>query len=434
MVRRYPLGAEDAHDRGHGMSAPTTDAPHVRPPTASTGLRRLYRGETAIDFHGRRRIGLILSLVLLVLTVGSLLTRGLELGIDFEGGVSWDVPGSEITIADAERVLADNGLDPAGARIQRRASDSGEFLKIQVGVQSSELLVNVQEALAAEAGVDRDDVSVNAVSASWGREITDQAVRALLFFTLAVAVFISVRYEWRMAIAALVAMVHDVVIAVGIYSLLGFVVTPATVIAFLTILGYSLYDTIVIFDRVRENEAKFEGRKPPYADVVNTTLNQVLMRTLNTTVSSMIPVMSILVIGAGLLGATALADFAIALLVGMFVGGYSSLFVAAPLLAVMKNTDDRWRGDDSLRSRGEDLRDLVTGGAPTGHRSRTAGNDVSAQLVDADVGAGAGSGSGRRAAETGSRDRAGDTVRTPGSDRPEKLLSHPPRPRKKKRR
>jgi preprotein translocase subunit SecF len=392
----------------------TPDGPPRRPPTAASGWSRLYRGETAIDFHGRRRIGLILSAVLLVLTIGSLTTRGLDLGIDFEGGVSWDVPGSEISIADAEQVLADNGLDPAGARIQRRTSDSGEFLKIQVGVQDPEVLVTLQDAFAAEAGVERDDVSVNAVSASWGREITNQAVRALLFFTIAVALFITIRYEWRMAVAALVAMVHDVVIAVGIYSLMGFVVTPATVIAFLTILGYSLYDTIVIFDRVRENEAKFESRKPPYADVVNTTLNQVLMRTLNTTASSMIPVLSILIVGAGLLGATALAEFAIALLVGMLVGGYSSLFVAAPLLAVMKNTDDRWKGDDSLRARGDDLRELVTGGAPAGRRSRTAvltGPEVVPVTAAAPT-----------------------ATRTPGSDRPEKLLSHPPRPRKKKRR
>lgn len=406
------------------MTAATTererdedDAPRgPRPATATSTLSRLYRGETAVDFHGRRRTAALVSLVLLVLTVGSLLTRGLDLGIDFEGGVSWDVPGTELTIADAESVLADNGLDPAGARIQRRASDSGEFLKIQVGVQSSELLVQVQEALAAEAGVERDDVSVNAVSASWGGEITNQAIRALLFFMLAVAVFISIRYEWRMAIAALVAMVHDVVIAVGIYSLAGFVVTPATVIAFLTILGYSLYDTIVIFDRVRENEAKFEGRKPPYGDVVNTTLNQVLMRTVNTTVSSMIPVLSILVVGAGLLGATALAEFAIALLVGMFVGGYSSLFVAAPLLALMKGTDERWKGDDSTRARGDDLRDLVTGGTPTGRRSRRAG-DPEPEVEP-----------------LSSSSTSSGPQRTPGSDRPEKLLSHPPRPRKKKRR
>lgn len=377
-------------------------------PTAPTGTGRLYRGQTAIDFHGRRRIGIWLSLVLLVLGIGSLGLRGLELGIDFEGGVSWDVPASDFTISDAEDILTDNGLDPAAARIQERASDSNEFVKVQIGVQDDDVTVALQEDFAAAADIDPDDVSVNVVSASWGREITDNAIRALVFFTAAVALFISVRYEWRMAVAAIAAMVHDVVIAVGLYSLLGFVVTPATVIAFLTILGYSLYDTIVIFDRVRENEARFESRKPPYADVVNTTLNQVLMRTLNTSVSSMIPVLSILIVGAGLLGAAVLGEFAIALLVGMLVGAYSSLFVAAPLLAALKNTDDRWRGDDSLRSRGEQLRDLVVGGAPSGRRARVA--------------------------DGAAADRSPAPPRDPADERPEKLLSHPPRPRKKKRR
>ncbi|QRN79391.1 MAG: protein translocase subunit SecF [Nocardiopsis sp. BM-2018] len=394
-------------------------------PLAPTAIGRLYRGQTSIDFHGRRRIGAWISLVLLVLGLGSLVVRGLDLGIDFEGGVSWDVPGSEFTIADAERVLSDNGLDPAGARIQQRASDSGEFIKVQVGVQDAAVLAQIQSAFAAEAGVGVDDVSVNAVSASWGREITDKAIRALLIFTAAVAVFISIRYEWRMAIAAIAAMVHDVVIAVGIYSLLGFVVTPATVVAFLTILGYSLYDTIVIFDRIRENETRFEGRKPPYADVVNTTLNQVLMRTVNTSLSSMVPVLSILVIGAGLLGASTLAEFAIALTVGMLVGAYSSLFVAAPLLGVLKQTDDRWRSDDSMRARGPALRELVTGGAPPGRRTRQAAAKayIDEHTDDDDATTGATSRSDSRSA---SRSSAGGRV----PPRP----SAPPRPRKKKKR
>jgi preprotein translocase subunit SecF len=394
---------------------------------ASSGARRLYNGQTAIDFVGRRKIGFILSAVLLVLTVFSLSVRGLDLGIDFEGGISWDVPGNELSIADAEAVLSENGLDPAGARIQRRSSDSGDFIKIQVAEQTPEVQASLQVAFAEAAGVEFDDVSVNVVSSSWGREITDQAVRALLIFTLVVALVISVRYEWRMALAAIVAMVHDVVIAVGIYSLLGFLVTPATVIAFLTILGYSLYDTIVIFDRVRENEARFEARRAPYADVLNTTMNQVLMRTINTSVSSMIPVLSILVIGAGVLGATTLAEFAIALLVGMAVGAYSSLYVAAPLLGMMKGSDERWRGTSADRAVNEELRELVMGGAPTSVRSRTVAAESS-----------------------GERARSADPVADPprnrpdgtrpdasggaNEDRPAPKLSHPPRPRKKKRR
>lgn len=378
--------------------------------TALTGRGRLYRGQTAIDFVGRRKIGFIISAVLLVLTVLSLSTRGLDLGIDFEGGVSWDVPAADFSISEAEAVLSDNGVDPAGARIQRRSSDSGEFVKIQVGVQDEATLVQLQGALAQAAGVDVNDVSVNAVSSSWGREITEKAVRALVIFTVLVSILIAIRYEWRMAVAAITAMIHDVVIAVGIYSLLGFVVTPATVIAFLTILGYSLYDTIVIFDRVRENEARFEARHPPFADVVNTTMNQVLMRTINTSISSMVPVLSILIVGAGIMGAAALSEFAVALLVGMIAGAYSSIFVATPLLAMMKGSDERWRGSAADRATGDRLRELVVGGSPTGRRAKPA---VPAEAEPVLVGTGA---------------------VAPGSVPAAKALTHPPRPRKKKRR
>jgi len=338
---------------------------------ATTGLRRLYAGQSSVDFVGRRKLGFIISGVLILLSLLSFLGRGLDLGIDFQGGISWDVPGSELTIVEAEAVLDANGVDPASARIQRRSSDSGDFIKIQVAFQPDQIQSTIQLAMAEAAGVGFDDVSVNVVSSSWGSEITNKAIQALLIFTAVVAVVISIRYEWRMALAAIAAMVHDVVISVGIYSMLGFVVTPATVIAFLTILGYSLYDTIVIFDRVRENEARFEALKVPYADVVNTTVNQVVVRTLNTSLSSMLPVLSILIVGAGIMGATSLSEFAIALLVGMVTGTYSSIFVAAPLLAAMKGSDERWKGGNEDRLLGEDLRIAVMGGTPSSVRSRS---------------------------------------------------------------
>jgi preprotein translocase subunit SecF len=369
--RSRPSGRDQAFDREErGESKVGRIAPENRV-IATSRLGRLYAGQSSADFVGRRRIGFIISGVLLLLSLLSFLGRGLDLGIDFQGGISWDVPGSELTIAEAEAVLDANGVDPASARIQRRSSDSGEFIKIQVAFQADQIQTTIQQAMADAAGVTFDDVSVNVVSSSWGREITDKALRALLIFTAVVAVVISIRYEWRMALAAIAAMVHDVVISVGIYSMLGFVVTPATVIAFLTILGYSLYDTIVIFDRVRENEARFEALKVPYADVVNTTMNQVVVRTLNTSVSSMLPVLSILIVGAGIMGASSLSEFAIALLVGMATGTYSSIFIAAPLLAAMKDSDERWKGGAEDRLLGEDLRLAVMGGTPASVRSRS---------------------------------------------------------------
>jgi preprotein translocase subunit SecF len=398
-------------------TAPNDPGVRQRIGVASTRRGRLYRGQTSLDFYGRRHIGFIISGVLLVLTVVSLFTRELNLGIDFEGGIVWDVPADSFSIDDAEAILSENDLDPSEAQIQERGSDSGDLIKIQVADQPAEIRDELRTAFAEAAAVDIDEVSVNAVSSTWGREITDKAVRALVIFLIVVAVFISIRFEWRVALASIIAMLHDVAISVGIYSLFGFVVTPETVIAFLTILGYSLYDSIVVFDRVRENEARYAAHKAPYADVINVSMNQVLMRSLNTSISAVVPVLALLFIGAGFLGAETLSEFAIALLVGMIAGAYSSIFIAVPLLAILKQRDPKWPTSGSERALGITLRDLVVGGSPgAAKRPRTAEPGVAA----------------RSAAPISSVATA--TAPTPASDRPERLLTHPPRPRKKKRR
>jgi preprotein translocase subunit SecF len=400
-------------DRTDGTMTTTRepdDAVPAAPPAgtdlAPTGIGRLYRGQTAIDFAGRRRIGFAISAVLLVVTVVSLVGRGLNLGIDFEGGVSWDVPAEELTVDDAEQVLSDNGLEAGNARIQERGSDQGSFIKVQVTDQTPEVRDRVRADLAEAAGVEPTDVSVQAVSASWGDEITEKAVRALLIFLAVVALFISIRFEWRMALAAIVAMVHDVVISVGIYSVFGFVVTPATVIAFLTILGYSLYDTVVVFDRVRENEARYAAHKLPYDDVINISMNQVLMRSLNTSLSSVLPVLSLLIVGTGIFGVATLSEFAIALLVGMVTGAYSSILVATPLLGLLKQREAGWAANrERPRATGEELRALVLGGAPVPRRRQAGASSAAAASTTA-----------------------------PAATTPKELLTHPPRPRKKKRR
>jgi preprotein translocase subunit SecF len=397
------------------MSATTTSTP-TGVDVATTARGRLYRGQTAIDFSGHRRIGFIISALLIVLTVFSLARNGLNLGIDFEGGVSWDVPSENLTVDEAENVLEDNGLDPSAARIQERGAESGRYIKVQVTDQPADIRENVRSDLAEAAGVSASDISVNAVSATWGDEITEKAVRALVIFLIVVAVFISIRFEWRMSLAAIIAMLHDVLISVGIYSLFGFVVTPATVIAFLTILGYSLYDTIVVFDKVRENEARFAAHRLPYDDVINVSMNQVLMRSLNTSFSAIIPVVSLLIVGTGILGVQTLSEFAIALLVGMITGAYSSIFVATPLLGLFKAREAKWRGIERPRARGEELRALVVGGSPTTIRRARQGAPAATGEQPSDVGEG---------------DAA---IPVPATSGTEVLLSHPPRPRKKKRR
>jgi preprotein translocase subunit SecF len=378
---------------------------------------RLVDSQTAIDFVGARKWGFLVSAILIVATVISLVTQGLNLGIDFEGGVSWDVPAANFTIDDARDVLEENGLSAEGARIQERRSEATDFIKVQIADQPEEVGTQMKAEFAEAAGVDANEVNVNLVSSSWGSEITDKALRALVIFLALVAVFISIRFEWRMAIAAILAMLHDVVISVGIYSIFQFLVTPSTVIAFLTILGYSLYDTIVVFDRIRENEARFLSQKPPYDDVINVSMNQVLMRSIMTTFASVIPVLSMLVVGAWIMGQTTLEEFGLALFIGLITGAYSSLFIAAPLLGYMKKTDANWKARTAPRARGEALREMVVTGHIVGTRRvrqrpvmAVAGEGGAVTVDPIDVG------------PVDTREQAAT------------LLSHPPRPRKKTRR
>ncbi len=378
------------------------------PRVERSAFGRLTENQTAIDFIGKRRWGGGIAAVLLTATVISLFTQGLSLGIDFEGGVSWDVPAAEFTVDDVDQVLSDNGLSSEGARIQRRSSDSGDFIKVQIGDQPESVGEQMRSAFAEAANVPIDEVNVNLVSSSWGSEITNKALRALLIFLVVVAIFISIRFEWRMAVAAIIAMIHDVLISVGIYSIFQFVVTPATVIAFLTILGYSLYDTIVVFDRISENEARFAAQKPPYDDIINVSMNQVLMRSINTSFSSIVPVVSMLLVGAGILGASTLREFALALLIGLITGAYSSIFVAAPILGILKQTDPNWTARNIPRAVGEALREMVMGGNIGSRKSR----------VRAVVGA----------------DGTVSSVTAAAPAQVAAALTHPPRPRKKKRR
>jgi preprotein translocase subunit SecF len=387
----------------------TTDA------IGTSGFQRLTRGQTAIDFYGHRRVGLIIAIVVLLVTILSLSTRGLNLGLDFEGGDAWDVPASEIFgVEEAEEVLNDNGVSTTGSRIQRRTSESTDVITVQVEEVPPEVAQAVTRDFATAAGVTVEDISFSFTSSTWGSEITDKAIRALVIFLVVVSIFISIRFEWRMAVAALAAMAHDVIAAVGVYSLFQFEVTPATVIAFLTILGYSLYDTIVVFDRVQENEGRYAGTKMPYEDVVNISMNQVLMRSIITSFSSILPVISLLLIGAGLLGAETLQEFALALLVGMIFGMYSSIFVATPLLATLKSKSGRKTRRERLT--GDDLRAAVIGAGVT---ERTTGKSRSNSASD-----------GQSDDDAASDSTDGSSVAQPA----DRLLSHPPRPRKKKRR
>ena len=296
-------------------------------PALREGFRRLYANQVNLDFERLWRRSVVLSLVVLLIAGGAWLFRGLNLGIEFEGGVSWEVSIEDRSTAEIRDALATVGQPDA--RIQELAGGVVR-VRAEVAATDSAEVAAVTQVLADLAGVTPNDVSFSAVGPSWGKEITAKAQRALIVFFIVIAVYIWLRMEWKMALAALVAVGHDILLTIGFYALFGLEVTPATVIAFLTILGYSLYDTLVVFDKIRENA---RTRKDPYFEIVTRSVNEVLMRSVNTTVTSVLPVLSLLIIGRFILGAVTLQEFSVALLVGLVAGTYSSLFVASPLVA-----------------------------------------------------------------------------------------------------
>jgi preprotein translocase subunit SecF len=308
-------------------------------------FRRLYHGESAFDFVGRKRLWATISLVVIVAGLVSLAVRGLNFGIDFKGGTSWEVQTRTLTVPETDRLLASLGVTQPVVEVL--GSGSSRTIDVQANLPKhgrNAKEVAVQDKLAAAAHVSSSAVSVSEVGPTWGGQITRKALRALAIFFVAILIYISLRFEWKMAVAAVVAVIHDILVTVGIYSLTGFQVTPATVVAILTILGYSLYDTIVVFDRVQENTKGLAATgRLSYSDAVNLAMNQTLMRSVNTTAVAVLPVLSVLLIGAGLLGATTLENFGLALTVGLLSGAYSSIFIASPLLAVLKEREPRYR-------------------------------------------------------------------------------------------
>lgn len=316
---------------------------------SSRGLvGRLYHGETRFDFVGRAKLWFAFSgLIILVGLVSLLGGRGLNLGIDFQGGVLWQLPVGEASIESARDLLADEGFD---AKVQTLTDEEGVRLRVQTETLDddetvqNERVIEISERLAELAGVPVGEVIDDRVGASWGEEISEKAARALVFFLIAISIYVTLRFELKMALGTLAALFHDILVTVGIYSMFGFEVTPATVIAFLTILGYSIYDGIVVFDRVDENTRLVSStNRITYAGMVNLSLNQTLMRSLNTQFTAMLPMLSLLVVGSLILGAKTLEEFALALLIGQIAGAYSSIFIASPALAILKEREPRFK-------------------------------------------------------------------------------------------
>jgi preprotein translocase subunit SecF len=304
---------------------------------------RLYHGETRIRFVPFLGRWAIISGVVIAAGLLSLYVRGLNLGIDFEGGVVWEVPAGDASVADAQSAMEGEGLE--GLTVQTLTSEGETRLRVKAEpLETAAAAQDVSDRLAELTGSDVEDVSLTSVGPSWGEEISRKALRALVLFLVAITIYISLRFEFKMAVPTLVALVHDILVTIGVYSITGFEVTPATVIALLTILGFSIYDGIVVFDKVDEN-TKLVGTTHglTYGQMVDLSLNQVLMRSLNTSITALLPVASLLVLGSWVLGATTLEEFALALLIGLFSGAYSSIFIASPLLAFLKEREPRYR-------------------------------------------------------------------------------------------
>jgi preprotein translocase subunit SecF len=392
----------------------------------------LYHERTNFQFIKHSRRWLIISSTLIVLSLLLLFVRGLNLGIDFEGGTAWQVQmkgGKSAKVADVRTLLGSLGfnnanvsvLTPPGGgapsvRVEARVISSdptnvvqaalakyggvndadvafsqsgsgGSFtftakagvnptvggvtsalagarltnpqikvsartVTVTVGTLPPSQVQSVASALAKYAGASVNDVSITTVGPTWGREVSNKALKALIIFFFVLAAYLAIRFEWKMSAAAIVAVIHDIIFTVGVYALFHFQVSPATVTAFLTILGFSLYDTVVVFDKVVEFQRTLTATgRSTYGEMVNRSLNAVLMRSVSTSLVALLPVVSLLVVGSGILGATALEDFALALAAGLFIGSYSSIFVAAPLLAWWKEREPQYRALAERRRR-----------------------------------------------------------------------------------
>ena len=303
---------------------------------------RLYRGEVSVNFVGRKRTWYAISGAILLISVVALLTRGLNFSVDFKGGAVFQFTAPAASQAQVSTAVTDAGV--AGAIVQQLSGKLGNSWQVQTRTLSNTETNNVQSSLISHLHLNAAKISTQFVGPSWGSQISGKALEALIAFLIVIVIYLTIAFEWKMAVAAFVALIHDLVIATGVYALTGFQVSPATIIGLLTILGYSLYDTVVVFDKVRENTAGLlSGARSSYSQAANLALNQTLVISINTSLIALLPVAAILFVGGGLLGAGELKDLALVLFVGMLSGTYSSIFIATPVLADLKEREPQYQ-------------------------------------------------------------------------------------------
>jgi preprotein translocase subunit SecF len=349
---------------------------------------KLYRGEVSINFVGRQRLWYAISGLILVISIVAVLVRGLVFSVDFKGGAVFTFPSSSSTsLSQVQTAVSDGGV--SGAIVQQVHGQTNGW-QVQTKALTGPQTVTLENTLSSKLGVNTNNISATTVGPSWGSQITGKALEALIAFMIVIVLYLSIAFEWKMAIAAFIALVHDLVIATGIYALAGFQVSPATVIGLLTILGYSLYDTVVVFDKVRENTAGLlGGARTTYSQAANLALNQTLVRSINTSLIALLPVTAILIVATALLGANnELEELALVLFVGMLSGTYSSIFIATPVLADLKEREPQYQAlakRVALRASGGRAAKRTVAKAQSGTRTRsgTAAAELSpAELAD----------------------------------------------------
>jgi preprotein translocase subunit SecF len=348
---------------------------------------RLYRGEVSVNFVGRRRLWYAISGLILVVSIVAVLVRGLAFSVDFKGGAVFTFPSTSASLSQVQNAVEAGGA--SGAIVQQTHGQLNGW-QVQTKALTGPQTITLEKTLSSKLGVNSNNITVTTVGPSWGSQISGKALEALIAFLIVIVIYLSIAFEWKMAIAAFVALMHDLVIATGVYALAGFQVSPATVIGLLTILGYSLYDTVVVFDKVRENTAGLlGGARTTYSQAANLALNQTLVRSINTSLIALLPVTAILVVSIALLGANnELEELALVLFVGMLSGTYSSIFIATPVLADLKEREPQYRAlakRVAVRASGGRAAKRAAVKAPSGGRTRPgapAAELSSAQLAE----------------------------------------------------
>ncbi|MEV0914088.1 protein translocase subunit SecF [Streptomyces sp. NPDC049967] len=300
---------------------------------------RLYRGEVGYDFIGNRKIWYGISILITITAIVGLAVSGLNMGIEFKGGAVFTTPKTSVSVEKAEDLASTSSGHQA---IVQKLGNGG--LRIQITEVDTSKSDAIKGDLSKGLSVPEEKIAADLVGPSWGEQIANKAWTGLGVFMVLVVIYLAIAFEWRMAIAALVALIHDITITVGIYALVGFEVTPGTVIGLLTILGYSLYDTVVVFDSLKEGTKGITKQtRWTYSEIANRSINGTLVRSINTTIVALLPVAGLLFIGGGVLGAGMLNDISLALFVGLAAGAYSSIFIATPLVADLKEREPQMK-------------------------------------------------------------------------------------------